>query len=255
MPLTATQIKNAKPGPKIVRMYDERWLYLEVSPAGGKWWRLKYRFRGREKRLSLGVYPDVNLKAAREHRDEARKLLADGIDPSASRKALRSAGMNRTANSFEVVAREWIAKQSLTWSPNHVGRLIRRLERNIFPWIGGQPIADVTAPELLDALRRIESRGAVATAIRALGNCSQVFGYAIATGRAERNVPNDLRGALSSAKKGHFASVTEPQQVASVLRAIDGYEGTMVVQCALRLAPLVFVCSPSEHFGQKPLKN
>ena len=241
MPLTVTKIRNAKPGNKRLRLFDERGLYLEVSPAGGKWWRLKYRFGGKEKRLSLGVYPDVNLPTARERRDQARKLLANGIDPSANRKAIRSARMDRTTNSFEVVAREWFAKQSPAWAANHGNRIIRRLERDIFPWIGGQPIGDVTAPELLDVLRRIENRGAVETAHRALGNCSQVFRYAIATGRAERNIPADLKGALSSAKTEHFSSVTEPRQVATLLRAIDGYEGTMVVQCALRLAPLVFV--------------
>ena len=216
-------------------------MYLEISPTGGKWWRLKYRFDGKEKRLSLGVYPDVSLKDARERRDDARKLLANEIDPSENRKAAKAAKVERAANSFEVVAREWYAKHSPSWSPNHGDRIIRRLERDIFPWIGGKPIAGVSAPQLLDVVRHIERRGALETAHRALGNCGQVFRYAVATGRAERDPSGDLRGALPPVKGKHFASVTEPKKVAEVLRALDGYEGTLTVHCALRLAPLVFV--------------
>ncbi|MCZ6581418.1 MAG: integrase arm-type DNA-binding domain-containing protein, partial [Nitrospirae bacterium] len=241
MPLTDTAIRNAKPAEKAKRLFDGGGLYLEVSPTGGKWWRLKYRFGGKEKRLSLGVYPDVSLKDAREQRDEARKLLANGTNPSENRKAKKAAKVERAANSFEVVAREWFAKHSPNWSDNHADRIIRRLERDIFPWIGGKPIADITAPQLLEASRRIEQRGALETAHRALGNCGQVFRYAVATGRAERDPSGDLHGALPPAKGKHFASVTEPKQVAEILRALDGYEGTLTVHCALRLAPLVFV--------------
>jgi len=241
MPLTDTAIRNAKPGEKPIKLFDERGLYLEISPAGGKWWRLKYRFDGREKRLSLGVYPDVSLKTARDRRDAARKLLADGIDPSENRKAQKSARADRAANSFEVVAREWFAKYSTTWAANHGDRIIRRFERDIFPWIGGRPIAEITAPELLTVVRRIESRGALETAHRALANCGQVFRYAIATGRAERDPSGDLRGALPPVKGEHFAATTEPKRVAEILQAMDGYEGTLTVRCALRLAPLVFV--------------
>ena len=241
MPLTDTFIRNAKPGAKPLRHFDGRGLYLEISPTGGKWWRLKYRFDGKEKRLSLGVYPDVSLKDARERRDDARKLLANEVDPSENRKAAKAAKVERAANSFEVVAREWYAKHSPSWSPNHGDRIIRRLERDIFPWIGGKPIAGVSAPQLLDVVRHIERRGALETAYRALGNCGQVFRYAVATGRAERDPSGDLRGALPPVKGKHFASVTEPKKVAEVLRALDGYEGTLTVHCALRLAPLVFV--------------
>lgn len=241
MPLTDTTIRNAKPGDKPVKLFDERGLYLEISPTGGKWWRLKYRFDGKEKRLSLGVYPDVSLKEARNRRDTARKLLTDGIDPSENRKAQKSARADRAANSFEVVAREWFAKYSTTWAENHGNRIIRRFERDIFPWIGGRPIAEITAPELLTVVRRIESRGALETAHRALGNCGQVFRYAVATGRAERDPSGDLRGALPPVKGGHFAATTEPKRVAEILRAMDGYEGTLTVRCALRLAPLFFV--------------
>ena len=241
MPLSDTAIRNAKPRDKARKMFDGGGLYLEVAPSGGKWWRLKYRYGGKEKRLSLGVYPDVSLKDARERRDEARKLLVNEIDPSENRKAAKLAKVERTANSFEVVAREWFTKHEPNWSANHANRIIRRLERDIFPWIGGKAIADVTAPQLLEVIRRIEQRGALETAHRALGNCGQVFRYAVATGRAKRDPSADLRGALPPVKGTHFASVTEPKQVAEVLRALDGYEGTLPVRCALRLAPLVFV--------------
>lgn len=241
MPLTDTAIRNIKPGVKSIKLFDERGLYLEVSPSGGKWWRLKYRFDNKEKRISLGVYPDISLKDARDRRDEARKLLANGVDPSENRKAIKSTRMDRAANSFEVVGREWFAKYSPTWASNHGVRIIRRFERDIFPWIGGKPIAEITAPELLSVIRRIENRGALETAHRALSNCGQVFRYAVATGRAERDPSGDLRGALPPVKGTHFAAATDPKRVAEILRAMDGYEGTLTVRCALRLAPLVFV--------------
>ena len=241
MPLTDTAIRNIKPGEKPVKLFDERGLFLLVTPSGGRWWRLKYRINGKEKQLSLGVYPDVGLKEARQRRDDARKRVAAGIDPSENRKAQKSARADRAANSFEVVALEWFAKFSATWATHHGDRIIRRFERDIFPWIGGRPISEVTAPELLTVVRRIESRGALETAHRALGNCGQVFRYAVATGRAERDPSGDLRGALPPVKGEHFAATTEPKRVAAILRAMDGYEGTLTVRCALRLAPLVFV--------------
>ena len=241
MPLTDTTIKNAKPGEKPFRRHDEKGLYLEVRPTGAKWWRFAYRFDGKEKLLSLGVYGDVSLKRAREKRDDARKLLADGINPSEHRKATKSARADRAANSFEVVAREWFAKQSPTWAENHGNRILRRLERDIFPWVGGRPVAEVSAPDLLAVVRRIEERGAIETAHRALSNCGQVFRYAVATARAERDPSGDLRGALKPATGEHFAAITDPKRVPDLLRALDGYQGTLTVKCALRLAPLVFV--------------
>jgi integrase len=241
MPLTDTTIRNAKPGEKPAKIFDERGLFLLVTPTGGKWWRLRYKFDGKEKLLSLGTYPDTSLKDARTRRDDARKLLADGVDPGENRKAVKAARQVRAANSFEVVAREWYAKQAPNWAEHHGDRIIRRFERDIFPWIGGRPIADVTAPELLAAVQRIESRGALETAHRALGNCGQVFRYAVATGRAQRDPSGDLRGALPPVKGEHFAAVTEPKMAAELLRTMDGYQGTLTVACALRLAPLVFV--------------
>ena len=241
MSLTDTAIRNAKASTKAKKMFDGGGLYLEVAPSGGKWWRLKYRFGGKEKRLSLGVYPDVSLKVARERRDDIRKLLANGGDPSENRKVRKAAKTEGVACTFKVVAREWVTKYSPNWSVTHADQIIRRLERDIFPWIGAKPIADIVPLQLLEVVRRIEERGALETAHRALNNCGQVLRYAVATGRAQRDSTHDLRGALQPVKSAHFASVTEPKKVAELLRAMDSYEGTLTVRCALRLAPLVFV--------------
>lgn len=241
MPLTDTAIRTAKPSAKPVRMFDGGGLYLELSPAGGKLWRLKYRFDGKEKRLALGIYPDIGLRDARERREEARKLLANGADPAEARKAQKAAKVERSANSFEVIAREWFAKHRDTWAASHADKIIARLENDVFPWLGGKAIAEITAPNVLEVLRRIEKRGTLDTAHRARGNISQVMRYAIATGRAERDPCPDLRGALPPVKETNFASITDPAKVAELLRAIDGFSGTFVVQSALRLAPLLFV--------------
>jgi integrase len=222
-------------------MFDGGGLYLEVSPAGGKWWRLKYRFAGKEKRLSFGVYPEVGLKEARSRKDEARKLLGAGVDPGVNRKAINAAKADRAANSFEVVTREWFAKYSAHWAESHSSRMFRLFERDVFPWIGARPIADISAPELLTVIRRIESRGALETAHRARTKCGQVLRYAVATGRCQGDPSRDLRGALPPVKAGHFAATTDPPRLAEILRAMDGYAGTLTVRCALRLAPLVFV--------------
>ncbi len=238
--LTDPKCKNAKPKDKAYKLADEKGLYLEIMPNGAKCWRMKYRYGGKEKRLAFGVYPETGLKEARAKRDEARKLLADGADPGETRKAMKAAQV-ADAETFEVVAREWFAKNEATWAENHGNRVIRRLERDIFPWLGNAPIRGIDAPKLLGALRRIEERGAVETAHRALQNCGQIFRYAIATGRAERDISADLKGALPQVKGGHFAAVTDPKQVAELLRAIDAYQGTFTVQCALKLAPLFFV--------------
>jgi integrase len=241
MPLTDVVIRSAKPTTKAIKLYDSGGLYLEVSPSGGKWWRLKYRFNGKENRISLGVYPETTLRAARDRRDSERKLLAEGIDPSKSRKTEKSAQANRAANSFEQVAREWFAKFSPSWAPAHAARKIRLFERDIFPWIGQKPIAEINAPELLSVLHRIEKRGVSETERRALVSCGQVFRYAVASGRAERDPSGDLRGALPPVKGEHFAAITEPDSLATILRAFEGYNGTLPVRCALRLMPLLFV--------------
>lgn len=241
MSLSVKAVESAKPSGKPQRLFDEKGLYLEVSPAGGKWWRIKYRFDGKEKRLSLGTYPDVSLKVARTKRDDARTLLAAGVDPGAQRKAMKEARADRAVNSFEVVAREWFGKYSANWAPSHAEKIIQRLERDIFPWIGGRPIAEIKALELLTCLRRIEARGALETAHRALQNCGQVFRYSVATGRAERDPTVDLRGALPPVNRTHHAAITDPDSIAGLLRAMDGYQGSFITKCALRVAPMVFV--------------
>ncbi len=241
MPLTEIAVRKAKSGAKPARLFDGGGLYLEIAPSGGKWWRLKYRFAEKEKRLSLGVYPEVSLKAARAKRDDARRLLASGIDPSEQRQQSKSALVERAVKSFEAIAHEWFAKFSENWVDTHSSKIIRRLERDVFPWLGARPIDSITAVELLTALRRIESRGALETAHRAMQNCGQVFRYAVATGRAERDPTADLHGALPPVKEKHHASIRDPKAIGALLRAIDGYEGSLVTKCALRLAPLLFV--------------
>lgn len=239
--LSKLLIDKTKPQAKSVRLSDGRGMYLEISPAGGKWWRFKYRFAGKERRISLGVYPDVPLAAAREKREEARRQVAAGIDPGEQRKAAKVALVESTENTFEAITREWFGMFSTKWVKGHADKIIRRLELNVFPWLGSRPIKAITAPELLAVLRRVESRGANETAHRALQVCGRVFRYAIATGRAERDPSRDLSGALAPIQEKHFASITEPLAVGQLLRAIDAYKGAFVTRCALRLAPLVFV--------------
>ncbi|MBJ9693658.1 tyrosine-type recombinase/integrase [Burkholderia cenocepacia] len=240
MPLTDVAIRNAQPSDKQQKLFDGGGLFLLIKPTGGKRWVLKYRFGGKEKSLALGTYPAVPLAEARRRRDEARDKLAAGIDPGAAKKAEKRTQRLSAENSFEAVAREWHAKYAPTWSKSHGARILRRLEVDAFPWIGGNPIADLEPPDVLDALRRVEKRGALETAHRLQANISQVCRYAVATGRAKRDVTADLRGALPPVQTEHMAAITDPKQVAELLRAIDGYHGTFPVQCALRLAPLLF---------------
>jgi integrase len=241
MPLTDVTVKTAKPRGKPYKLADGGGLYLLVTPEGGKGWRLKYRLGGREKLLSMGVYPDVPLVAARARRDEARKLLASGVDPSAHRKAVKSAQAESAANSFEVIGREWFGKHQSGWAASHSSKVIARLEKDVFPFIGSRPINQITAPELLKVLQRVENRGALETAHKARVTCGQVFRYAIATARTERDISADLKGALPPVRTKHMPSVTDPALVGPLLRVLHGYSGTFVVQCALKLAPLLFV--------------
>ncbi len=241
MPLTDPDLRTAKPGVKARRLSDEKGLYIEVAPSGGKCWRLKYRFGGKEKRLALGVYPAVTLKEARKKRDEARSLLAQGVDPGEHRKAVKAARVESAGNSFEVLAREWLAKYGPTFAPQHAQRVTRLFERDLFPWMGEKPIIGITPSELLTTLRRIERRGALDTAHRARQTCGQVFRYAIATGRANTDPSRDLLGALPPAKGSHFAATLDPHRLGQILQAMHGYEGTLIVSAALRLAPMLFV--------------
>lgn len=240
MALSETKVRNAKPGTKPIKLFDGNGLFLLVSPSGGKWWRFKYRFGGKEKLLSLGTYPEISLAKARERREIARKQVAEGMDPSLARKAQKAAKA-RDENTFEVVAREWFAKFEPNWAPGHAIKIKGRLENDVYPYIGDRPIAEIEAPELLTVLRRVESRGALDSAHRVRTTCGQIFRYAVATGRAKRDPAADLRGALPPARGRHLAAITEPDKVAGLLRAIDGYEGAFVTKCALKLAPLLFV--------------
>jgi len=241
MALTDTSIRNAKPAEKAFSLSDERGLSIQIHPSGGKWWRFRYRFDGKEKMLSLGTYPDVSLKDARERRDEARKMVANGIDPGEHRRAVKTAKQERAANSLEVICREWLEHKRSTVEPAQYSKALARLEKDVFPWLGGRAIAEITAPEILSVLRRIDDRGARYTAHKVKSEISQCFRYAIATGRAERDPCPDLRGAIPPARGENFAAITSPKDAGELLRAIDGFRGTFVVKCALLLAPMLFV--------------
>jgi len=240
MTLTDTAVRNAKPGTKPIRLFDGGGLYLEISPAGGKLWRLKYRFDTKEKRLALGAYPDVPLKDARERREAARKLLATGIDPGETRKAEKKARAEQGANTFEALGREWMAVRGKDWTPIYASKTLSCLERHAFPAIGALPIAELAAPDLLALLRAIEQRGTVDMAHRIQQHCGAIFRFAISTGRAIADPVASLRGALSTVRKEHFAALTNPQDYAGLLRDIDGYRGEVTTKVAMQLLALTF---------------
>jgi len=240
MSLSDSAIKNAKPQPdKDYKLPDEKGMYLLVHKNGSKYFRFDYRFNEKRKTLALGVYPDTSLKQAREKRDTARKQIADGIDPCENKKAVKESRAESIANSFEVVAREWGAKegQQTHWESNNK----RLLEINIFPWLGSKPITDILPKDILSCIKRVEDRGCTNTAYRVLRVCGQVFRYGVATLRVDRDISADLRGSLSKKEGKNFAAITEPQKVGALLRAIDAYRGGFQVICALKLAPMLFV--------------
>lgn len=238
--ITVAKIKALVPKAALYRVSDEKGLCIEVHPNGGKYWRLRYRHAGKQKMLSLGVYPETSLAEARSGRDEARKLVSQGIDPSAKRQQDKLTAQMASVSAFEPVAREWLAGRG-ELAPATLEKLTWMLESHVYPWIGKRPIAELTAPEMLAMLRRIESKGKIETAQRVKQVCGQVFRYAVATGRAERDPTSDLKGALKTKKTQHHASITDPAKVGELMRAIDGFSGSHVVACALKLAPLVFV--------------
>jgi len=240
MPLTDMKVLKAKPQDKQVTLFDGKGLFLLITPSGGKLCRMKYRYEGKEKLLALGIYPEISLADARERRDKARKQIAHGIDPGAVRKAQKQADTEET-ETFEVIAREWHTKFTPSWTPGHSDTIMSRLKRDLFSWVGARPINQIKAPELLTVLRRVEARGALESAHRTRTIAGQVFRYAVATGRAERDPSADLKGALPQPGEKHHAAITDPKEVAPLLRAIDGYQGHFVVKCALRLAPMFFV--------------
>ena len=242
--LTATAVKQAKPKTKAYSLSDGGWLYLFVKPNGTKAWRFNYRINGKQKTLAIGIYPDISLKAARDKHKEARENLANGIDPSSHKKATKAANQSKSANSFEAVALEW-SKTRGKKAESTEKRQQALLEKDLFPYIGNRPIADIKATEILKVLRKIENRGAIETAHRAKRLAGQVFRYAIATGRAERDPSVGLKDALTQPQKTHFKSITEPAEIGPLLTAINNYRGTPVVMAALKLSPL-FLCRPGE---------
>lgn len=241
MALTNTAIKAARPKEKQYRITDGQGMYLLVKPSGKKYWRLDYIIHGTRKTYAIGSYPSISLKDARAQRDEAKALVADGIDPVQHRKTTKSHRAEVAANTFEALALEWFSKQEQTWTEGHSRTVTSRLKRDIIPWLGSRPIKEITAPEILTVLRRIESRGAGETAHRCKTIVSQVFRYGIATGATERDPAADLRGALAPTRSKKMAAITDPVKVGELMRAIHGYQGDLVTRCALRLSALTFV--------------
>jgi integrase len=239
-PLSDIQVRNAKPQTKDVKMFDGQGLFLLVTPTGGKLWRMKYNYQGKERLLAIGAYPALSLADARQRRDEAKKLLANDVDPNEIKKAQKAAITTGDENSFEVVAREWHTKFAPTWSDSHAYWVLRRLEQYVFPVIGARPIAELKGLDVLNVLRIIESV-ALETAHRVKFVIGQIFRYAVGSGRAERDWTADLKGLLPPRSQKHHAAITEPKEVAGLLRAIDEFVGTYSVKCALQLSPMVFI--------------
>lgn len=239
--LTDKAIRALKPRQQPYKVADGLGLYLRVQPNGSFLWRFKYRLAGKEQLVALGKYPEVSLALARERRDGLRKTLSAGVDPASQRRAMKIAQANAAANSFEVVAQEWFEKNARRWVPKHSVKIKQRLKRDVFPFLGSRPISEISASEVLGVLRRIEGRGAIETAHRTRGNISMVFRYAVATERVTSDPCRDLGGALAPKVTRHFPAITDPKKIPDLLARIDGYSGTLIVRCALRLAPLLFV--------------
>ena len=241
MSLTDTQIRQAKSKDKTYKLSDGKGLFLQVTHTGAKYWRLKYRIAGKEKLLSIGVYPSISLKKARKACADAKDLLEQGIDPSQAKQSKKLEQVQAQANNLDAISREWQKQQALTWSVNYSYKVLRSLERDLLPYLGTLPLGDITPPKLLAVLRRVEARGAAESAHRLKQIVGAVFRFAVATGRAERDITPDLKGALSTPSRKHFPAITEPKDVGRLLTMIYNYHGTAVVRSALKLAPLVFV--------------
>ncbi len=245
MALTDTAIRAAKPAEKPRKLYDEKGLFLIIAPSGGKWWRFKYTFDGKAKTISLGTYPDTSLALARDKRDKARQLLARDIDPGQHRKATKNARLALMADSFEAVAREWHTKRKHEWVESHAKTILSRLEKDVFPWLGSLPIAEIDTPEVLAVLHRIEERGALGTVRKVKQYCGRIFKYAISCGKRKSfdpcSVLDDSLASLPPAK--HFAAIVKPEEVGALMRAIEGYGGSHIVRCALKLHGLSFLRS------------
>lgn len=248
MSLTDTAIRAAKPLEKPQKLFDGNGLFLFISPQGTKSWRMKYKFQGREKLLTLGTYPQLSLKEARDACATAKKQLSAGKDPCAEKKLKAKSQQN----TFEAIAREWHTNQTPAWTASYAKDVMERIDKNIFPYLGNRPIAEITPPELLTVLRKIESRGAVDQAHRVRGICSLVFRYAIATGRAERDTAADLKGALKSRVVTPRPAITDPSEIGGLLRAIDEFSGTLTVKYGLQLLALTFLRPSEVRLGEWP---
>lgn len=242
MPLTNLICKNTKASEKPRKLSDGGGLYLEIMPNGAKYWRMKYRFNDKEKRLAFGVYPDVTLEQAREERRLAKQLLAECKDPSDIKKQDKLIAKVIYENTFENIAREWHQGKKAMWVPSHAVRILNRMEKDVFPKIGSRPISEITAPELLSVIRQIETREANDLAKRVLQNCGQVFRYALASGRAERDPTGDLRGALKAVKHKHHAFI-KADELPKYLAKLEAYDGNVMTQLALKFLLLTFVRS------------
>ncbi|MFT5766637.1 MAG: integrase [Halioglobus sp.] len=245
MPLKDTNCRNAKPQDKPYRLYDEQGLYLEVQPNGGRYWRLKYRFMGKEKRLALGVYPEVGLQEARSKRGDARAQLAGGHDPSLQKRMAKVVSQLDHQHTFQSVAQQWLQVREQSWAPDYTRTVRQRLELNAYPWLGPLPIRAISTPILVENLQRIIKRGASETARRVAQIYKQIFEFAEAAGITPSNQIGNLSRTLPSKRVKHFAAVTDPKQLGTLLKAMDGYTGTLPVCCALKLAPLLF-CRPGD---------
>jgi integrase len=237
MYLSDVAIRNAKPQEKPVKLFDGDGLYLLIKSTGSRLWRYKYRAGGRENLISFGSYPEVSLKDARERREDARRLILSGGDPSAQRQAQRAA----RADTFEALAREWLGVQAKSLGPRTLRKKTERFEAFVFPYLGKKPITEIKAPEMLAVLKRIEARGKHETAHRVRSECGNVFRYAVATGRAEQDPTIHLRGAISAVSRKNRPAILDPARIGELMRAIDGYRGDVSTEFALKLLPLTFV--------------
>jgi integrase len=242
MPLTDVFLRNLKPPTKPTKYRDGGGMYLYATPTGLKSWRLNYRYQGKYLTMTFGQYPRVSLKEARDKLYEAKKVLDAGLDPAQEKKVVKEAEILASQNSFEVVAREWFENKKNILNDSYSSRILGRLENDLFPFLASRPISEISAPELLAVLRKMEARGAVHTAHRCLQYCGQIFRYAIATGMLTHDLSADLRGALKPAASSHFSSLKDPEAIGQLLRSIDAYAGNgPIVKAALKMAPYVFV--------------
>jgi integrase len=249
--LTDAACRNAKPRiDKNLKLYDSNGLLLLVRPNGSKLWRLKFRLGGVEKQLALGAYPDVTLAGARALASDQKRQIDQGVDPLAKRKQEKARQERVAGGTFRVLAEQWQDKNQKNWVKSHADKVKLRLDKNVLPWLGEKQIHEIEPSELLSVLRRIESRGATDTAHRVLQHVSMIYRFAIASGIAKYNPAPDIREALEKPVRGHFATITDEKKLATVLRAIDAYEGSFITRTALALAPMLF-CRPGELRGMR----